>query len=242
METHPDSVPLQQFVRLLQLQAGQLAGANEKAIAALFRPVVDAVPRTLTISGVHVLQVLLIQTVAQLDRRLRTGRQDGELAAQVLTLCSAADVDQLTATFRSYLYRLEQISTSSPATARDRRVVKAVAYIRLNSHRSSLALSDVAQAVRLSTWHLDRLLRRHTGWCYRRHLLHARMQQATRLLQGTTLSIKEIAAAVGYSYATEFAHRFKQAFHVTPTVWRARMLAAGGHDGIDRPEAVQLTS
>ncbi|MGH7552218.1 MAG: helix-turn-helix domain-containing protein [Longimicrobiales bacterium] len=45
--------------------------------------------------------------------------------------------------------------------------------------------------------------------------------QAIHLMQSSsTLSVKEIAAAVGYNYVTSFDRNFKKMQGMTPTEWR----------------------
>ena len=48
------------------------------------------------------------------------------------------------------------------------------------------------------------------------------MERASCLLETDVLTVKEIAAELGYAHATEFDRQFKQTFGVTPTEWRAR--------------------
>ena len=50
----------------------------------------------------------------------------------------------------------------------------------------------------------------------------ARMRRATNLLLGTDLSVKEIAARVGYARQHEFTRAFARAVGVSPTAWRRR--------------------
>jgi AraC-like DNA-binding protein len=78
----------------------------------------------------------------------------------------------------------------------------------------------VASTVRLSKWHLDRLLRRATGRCFVAHLNEARLCAACSLLPTDSLSAKEVAAKVGYGSLTAMDRQFKRSFASTPTKWR----------------------
>jgi AraC-like DNA-binding protein len=84
----------------------------------------------------------------------------------------------------------------------------------------------VARHVRLSRWHLTRLLVRYLGKPYREVVRRARMREAERLLCDDALSMKEVAASLGYPHATELDRVFKQHFGVTPTEWRMRRRSA----------------
>jgi AraC family mar-sox-rob regulon transcriptional activator len=100
-------------------------------------------------------------------------------------------------------------------------------YIERRSSSAALTLADVASEVGLSRWHVDRLLRRHTGRCFKAHVREARLNSAGGLLLTTVLSVKEIATRVGYSHATDLNRQFKRAFSSTPTEWRRERRPGG---------------
>jgi AraC family transcriptional regulator len=109
---------------------------------------------------------------------------------------------------------------------RDPRVPRALEYISARASLGSLTLGDVAGAVGLSTWHLARLLRRHTGLTFKAHVRETRLNAAGGLLMATGLSVKEIATQVGYAHPTDFNRQFKRVFSSTPAAWRRLRLAA----------------
>lgn len=78
----------------------------------------------------------------------------------------------------------------------------------------------VAKAVGISPSHLTRTLTRHTGHGFRWHLRRARIEASVDLLLTTTLSMKEIAAAVGFSSPGEFDRQFRVIRGCTPTSFR----------------------
>ena len=55
----------------------------------------------------------------------------------------------------------------------------------------------------------------------------ARLRRASALLRDYKLSVKEVAAAVGYLYQPNFTRDFKLAFQQTPSNFR-KFIAAGG--------------
>lgn len=73
-----------------------------------------------------------------------------------------------------------------------------------------LNLRSVATEVGLSPWHLSRLLKSHTGYGFVSHLHQRRVSAARDLLTHSHLSIKEIAASVGYRSATQLGRHFKR--------------------------------
>lgn len=108
------------------------------------------------------------------------------------------------------------------ATCGDSRIDRALSYIRAHCRRPTLTLSDVSEFVRMSRWHFSRLLTRYVGMSFRDLVRVHRMDDATVLLDADELTIKEIAAELGFAHSTEFDRQFKQTFGVTPTTWRAR--------------------
>ena len=86
--------------------------------------------------------------------------------------------------------------------------------------------------------HVSRLFRRATGIGIREYMKQKRLQSAAIKLQTTTLSIKEIAADLGYRTPADFFRQFKRAFHVTPTVFRAASRTASAHSGSWRRKIV----
>jgi AraC-like DNA-binding protein len=85
----------------------------------------------------------------------------------------------------------------------------------------TLQVSTVAQDLGVSTEHLCRVLKRHTGLTFVTLLRGTRVRAACRLLQTTTLSMKEIAARAGFSSASRFNRDFKTVCGVSPSEYRA---------------------
>ena len=62
--------------------------------------------------------------------------------------------------------------------------------------------------------------RQATGKSVLEEIVAARMSRAKTLLEGTTLSIPEIAAQCGYRYSTNFRDAFRAATGLNPLAWR----------------------
>jgi YesN/AraC family two-component response regulator len=78
----------------------------------------------------------------------------------------------------------------------------------------------VARELGVSTEHLCRLVKKHTGETFASLVRRSRLQAATRLLLTTNLSMKEIAASAGFSSASRFDRDFKREHGVPPTEYR----------------------
>lgn len=81
-------------------------------------------------------------------------------------------------------------------------------------------LAEVATAVGTNDFALKRHFKAVFGQPVYGYLLEVRLAQASRLLLDTTLSVKEIAAAVGYAYPNHFSSAFRRAYGVSPARYR----------------------
>ena len=94
---------------------------------------------------------------------------------------------------------------------------------------TSLHVGAVAQDLGVSTEHLCRVVKRHTGLTFVTLLRRARVRAACRLLQTTTLSMKEIAGRSGFSSASRFDRDFKNVCGMSPSEYRAGFWRNGNH-------------
>jgi AraC-like DNA-binding protein len=111
-----------------------------------------------------------------------------------------------------------------PSTPAARLAREAVRLIRANHQQSGLSVGDIARELRVSRWHLGRVLGRQTGKGFRQHLRDVRTDEARHLLEHSRLLIKEIAAAVGYDSVEALDHHFRERWDITPTDVRTRNL------------------
>ena len=96
----------------------------------------------------------------------------------------------------------------------------AVRLIQEQYKQPGLSLGDLAGQLNVSIWHLSRLFKEQTGFSVKQYVRGVRMSKAEGLLVSTMLSIKEVAAAVGYNYASDFDHHFKKTHKMNPGLYR----------------------
>jgi AraC-like DNA-binding protein len=213
-----NELALQMFVRELQWLAGDLPFKDPYELGLRLVNAVAVLPSNLGPLIWWTVRGLSTEAFVRLSRKGGWHCCELELRCDVSASSSPRDLADL------LLWTL-QISRERAARRAggrlDNRIERAIAYIRANCTRPSLVVEDVARHVRLSRWHLSRLLVRSLGASYRVVLRCARMEEAERLLRDDALSVKEVAASVGYPHATELDRAFKQYFGVTPTEWRA---------------------
>ena len=89
---------------------------------------------------------------------------------------------------------------------------------------ADLNVRSLARELGMSTEHLCRVLKRQTGDTFVALLRRTRVRAACRLLESTTLAMKQIAGRVGFSSASRFARDFKKLRGVSPSEYRAGMM------------------
>jgi len=166
----------------------------------------------------------LAKIVPEVSSRVEQLAVDRLLNEAFRRLCHAlkredsADVGDVTSqTLRQALSQLRSAETRE-------RSVRIARFQRLLDERYAepgLSMSKVAATLQVSPWHLSRLLTRQTGQTFLWHLHSRRIAQAKQLLAGSALSVKEIAATVGYCETSQFDRRFRKALYITPTEYRA---------------------
>ena len=94
--------------------------------------------------------------------------------------------------------------------------------LELVADDASRTVLELARLVNLSCSRLGHLFRFQVGVDLESYIRNARLERAAELLLQTELSIKEIAAAVGYEHASSFDRGFKKAFAVDPSDYRKK--------------------
>jgi transcriptional regulator GlxA family with amidase domain len=110
------------------------------------------------------------------------------------------------------------------------RIDRMLRFVRARHGDPVLDLSSMAGAARLSRCHVSRLFKHETGVGFATHLRAVRVNHAKHLLQSSDLSVKEIAAAVGYSNTNALDRNFKAVTGTTPTSYRQQAFLAQAVD------------
>lgn len=121
------------------------------------------------------------------------------------------------------VYRQDAENAGVPGFDPDPRVARVLSHIA--QHPSArISLREAAALANLSPDHFSRLFRAHVGVSFRQHLIHARLERARYLLEETTLTIGDIAAALGYQDVFLFSRQFKARYHEAPSRLRSHAL------------------
>ncbi len=92
-------------------------------------------------------------------------------------------------------------------------------YMREHIHHS-LELDDLAAITRLSKYHFSNRYKRLTGYSPIKHFLHMKMEYACQRLDSSELSVKAIAAEVGYADPLYFSRLFRKTLGISPRDYR----------------------
>ena len=86
----------------------------------------------------------------------------------------------------------------------------------MREHMDSVSLARLGKQFSYHPTYVSNLLKKETGQTFSEILLHLRMERAVMLLKGTSLSIEEIAAMLGYSNSSNFYKAFRERYGVSP--------------------------
>lgn len=102
----------------------------------------------------------------------------------------------------------------------------ALRYMKENC-QMRLRLSDVADNVYVSQWHLSKLLNRYAGRSFFDLLNEMRIEKAKELIGNPSLRMHEISAKVGFSDVAHFSKTFKKLTGKSPVDYRAAEADSG---------------
>jgi AraC-like DNA-binding protein len=113
------------------------------------------------------------------------------------------------------IYQQDALNQGVTIAWRDRRIEQVTAYLRGQLDRR-VSLAEAAALAGLAPGYFSRLFTQATGMSFRAFVLQARLQRARTLLDETTMSIGQIAQALGYQDLFLFSRQFKQQYGHSP--------------------------
>ncbi len=111
-----------------------------------------------------------------------------------------------------------------------RKIEQSITYM-LRHLDEPLQVATLAAQVNVSPSHFFALFRRQVGCAPIDYFIRLRMRHACRLLDETTLNVKEVAAALGYDDQFYFSRVFKAVNNVSPS--RYRLSCSNQHESIE---------
>ena len=85
-------------------------------------------------------------------------------------------------------------------------------------------LESIAKRVKLSSFYFSKMFKSYWKKSFTDYLTEIRIRESCKMLADPSFSIKEIAAAVGFSNSNYFSRVFKQSKNITPVKYRNKIL------------------
>jgi transcriptional regulator GlxA family with amidase domain len=114
----------------------------------------------------------------------------------------------------------------------DRRIEVVVTQLENNSHQQ-IRIEEMARLVNLSPGRLSHLFKSETKVSIQQYLTLLRLARAKQQLELSFLSVKEIAASVGFVSVTRFAASFKNLVGTTPAQYR-KQVSIGSYQSAEK--------
>ncbi len=94
-----------------------------------------------------------------------------------------------------------------------------------NNYRMQISLNEIASATGFSSGYISAVMSKEMGWSPIQYLNVYRIANACKLLRSTDMSIREIAAEVGYSDPLYFSRMFSKLKGCSPSKYRVSLIA-----------------
>jgi AraC family transcriptional regulator len=119
---------------------------------------------------------------------------------------------------------MHSLDADPPRGSRSTLLVAHIAMRHIRDHlERSITLRDLAGECGLGVTHFSRAFKQATGVTPHRYVRSARIERACELLQTTSLTIGEVAEAVGFRGQSHFSTAFTQERGITPSAYRRRL-------------------
>ena len=97
-------------------------------------------------------------------------------------------------------------------------------FVSENLHRN-ITLDDLAEAVCLSSSSLYKKMKEYADISPMEYVMKVRLHRAVELLKDDSVSVQEVAMAVGFNTHSFFSECFKREFGMTPRQWRLKNIS-----------------
>ena len=118
-------------------------------------------------------------------------------------------------------YELMAIVSNPMNALPENNIVSVVGYISINYNY--ITLHDTAEFFGYNETYLGQMLKKYTGKKFTTLLNEVKLKHAKRLLETSAMSITEIGSEVGFYDSSHFTRKFKEAFGITPKVYRSNL-------------------
>lgn len=93
-------------------------------------------------------------------------------------------------------------------------------YMEQNYSNSDMSIAMIAENFHISESYVSQFFKKNMGQVFSKYLETLRINKACELIRNTSMSMDEIAAAVGYTSALSFRRAFKKVMGIPPSSYR----------------------
>ena len=156
---------------------------------------------------------------------LAAGCEDEAWYDEQLTLL----LERMRAHQEQLLDRVDRLALIRTATRRDvyRRIARATDLLHSN-YANGVDLTDLAQSANMSKYHFLRLFKLVHGLTPHTYLQRKRIVAAVRLLESTSITVREVAVKVGFADDSTLVRQMRRWTHRTPGQVRAAAVNPAG--------------
>ncbi len=198
-------------------------------------------------SRMEELETILAKMVANLDHRLASGAEATTTRAEAASAASeavveadagasaeavagasaeavagAASTEEVVGTTSTDEVATSETADEEPTKANNFICNEALKFMQTH-FAEPLTLTEVAEHVYVSPWHLSKLLSRYCGQNFNEILNHLRIEEAKVLLRNPAHRINDISEQVGFSDVAHFSRTFKKFCDVSPNEYRNQL-------------------
>lgn len=105
------------------------------------------------------------------------------------------------------------------ASPQDVRIQKVLAYVQEHLYETH-SLDTLAQLACMSKRSFTRHFEKAAGMSVGKWIISQRLRRACELLEGTSLSVEEIAEQAGFNTSSSFRQHFRACYQISPRLWR----------------------
>jgi len=193
-----------------------------EAVDAALGSMVGLKYHNIVISIIHLTHTV-IETVSdtrKTAKRVEAEQNLGELLRGISSIETAAEYkERLMQSLEPLLAESRKENTKYTALTQQ---IKE--YVEDNLEDPNLCLTQIADMTRMSSKHINHIFKSCTGISIPEHITNLRMKKAVSMLETTSMSIKEIAMAVGMENQTYFYSKFKKHFGMSPKTYQLDFL------------------
>lgn len=166
----------------------------------------------------------VIDLVQKLIDMLDKKKQEQELSAQMEKLAMLDTYFQNTFKTEKDRDNYTLYEQHGELSARLEKLLKTASHIMEREYMYPINLESIAKRVKLSSFYFSKMFKSYWKKSFTDYLTEIRIRESCKMLADPSFSIKEIAAAVGFSNSNYFSRVFKQSKNITPVKYRNKIL------------------